>query len=444
MKDSPELMGSAPIPWLILRFALPAMVGVIANALYNIVDRIFIGHYVGAPGLAAISIIFPIVLAVVAFSALIGVGTASQISRALGAGKQDVAQLAFGNGIFASLVLNASMVCPLLIWLPEAVRLCGATEHIAPLTETYLGITGPFIPIQFLSMVLMSSTRAQGHPRHAMWGVVFGSLLNVILDWWFIGGLGMGVAGAAWATSLSQTFAFVWVASFYARKKGVLRVLFVSMKPSRPVLFETLAVGVSPFLINISFAALFALFNLLLGKYGGEIAISAMGVVMGVDSLLYMPVTGIGEGAMPVIGFNFGAKKFDRLRRAVKIALIISVSYYILSEAVAVIWPEKLAALFTADNPELIALVSRNMRIGYAALPFGAISIVACFTFEALGRARTAFLFNIARQTLAIILLFVLAALLGVDGVWLSLSAVDVIGAAISICLLRRESRNWH
>lgn len=420
------------------------MAGVVANALYNIVDRVFIGHFVGAPGLAAVSIVFPIVLSVVAFSSLISTGTASQISRALGAKKLPLAQRAFGNGIFASLVLNAIAVIPLMIWLPAVVRMCGASEHIAPLTETYMRITGPFIPIQFLSMVLMSSLRAEGFPRHAMWGMVLGSLLNVVLDWWFIAGFQMGVAGAAWGTSVSQVFAFLWIGSFYARRRGALRVSLSSMKPSAPILAEMAAVGMSPFLINIFFAIMFALFNLLLGKYGGEIAVSAMGIFFGVDSLLYMPVTGIGEGAMPVIGYNFGARNFDRLRRAVKIALLISVGYYVLSEAVALVWPEKLAALFTSEEPELIALASRNMRVGYSALPFGGIAVISGYTLEALGRARVAFCFNMTRQIFAITLLFILSALLGVDGVWLTLSAVDLMGGLACLFLLKRESRAWH
>ena len=197
MPDASSLMGSAPIPRLILRFALPATLGVLANALYNIVDRVFIGHYVGAEGLAAISVVFPIILLVVAFSALIGVGTASQISRDLGAQDQERAEIALGNGVTAS-VFFLALTAPLLLSnIPAIVRLCGATERIAPLTETYLKITGPAIPVQFLSMVLIAAMRAEGHPRHAMWAMVLGSLFNVALGWWFIAGLGMGVAGAA-------------------------------------------------------------------------------------------------------------------------------------------------------------------------------------------------------------------------------------------------------
>ncbi|MCI6260313.1 MATE family efflux transporter [Pyramidobacter sp. SM-530-WT-4B] len=444
MQNALNPMGSAPIPRLILRFALPATVGVLANALYNIVDRVFIGHYVGAEGLAAISVVFPIILLVVAFSALIGVGTASQISRNLGAQDLERAEIAFGNGLTATAFFLALTVPPLLIWLPEVVRLCGATERIMPLTETYLKITGPAIPFQFFGMVLAAAMRAEGHPRHVMWSMVLGSLLNVVLDWWFIAGLGMGVAGAAWGTAGAQLFALLWLLAFYARRCGALRLTLDRFRPRHAVIAEMCAVGLSPFLINVFFSVMLTAFNLLLGKYGGEMAISAMGIFFGLDSLLFMPVTGIGEGAMPIIGYNYGARNFARLRETVKIALLLSIGYYILSEAAAMLWAEKLASLFTDDNPELIALTARCMRIGYAALPFSGAAIIIGYTLEALGRARASFCFNLIRQLVGIALIVILPRFLGVDGVWITFPAIDLVGGLAAALLLRREARNLH
>ena len=444
MTESFELMGTAPIPRLILHFALPATVGVLANALYNIVDRIFIGHYTGAAGLAAISVVFPVVLASVAFSAMVGVGASSQISRALGAQNPERAQRAFGNGIFASALINLLTVVPLLVWLPEAVRLCGAPGGAFELTCTYLRITGPFIPVAFLTMVLMSCMRAEGHPRYAMWGMVLGSLVNVLLDWWFIAGLNMGVAGAAWGTAAAQMFGLAWMGAFYAFRRGTMRLSLRSMKPDKAVLAEIFAVGFSPFLINIFFAVMMMCFNILLGKYGGELAVSSMGIFFGLDSLLFMPVTGIGEGAMPVMCYNYGARNWERLRQTVKIALTVSVVYYALSEAAAMVWPESLASLFTSDNPELIRLTARCMRIGYAALPFGAVAVIVGYMLEALGRARVSFWFNLLRQIFALTLLAVLPVFFGVDGVWLSFPAIDFTGGIACIFLLRNEAKKWH
>ena len=443
MQDQSALMGTAPIPQLILRFALPATVGVLANALYNIVDRIFIGQYVGADGLASISIVFPLVLLVVAFSALIGVGTSSQISRSLGAQDFRRAERALGNALFASLAFLAVIMPPLLLFMPDVVMLCGATEHIAPLTLNYLAICAPAIPLQFIAMVLMVTMRAEGHPKHAMWAMVGGALMNVVLDWYFIARLNMGVAGAAWGTAISQAAAFLWVISFYVRRTGVLPVTLKNMRPSASILKEMVAIGISPFLINIFFSGAMAIFNLLLGKYGGELAISAMGIFFGLDSLFFMPVTGIGEGATPLIGYNYGARNYDRLRQTVKISMMCAVIYFTFSAFVAITWPEVFVALFSKDNEELVRITARSMRIGYACLPLGGICVISSYTLEALGRAKTAFFFNLARQFLIIPSLLLLPPIFGVDGVWATFPLIDFLGGLTGALLVWRESKSW-
>ena len=435
-------MGTDPVPALILRFALPATVGVLANALYNIVDRVFIGRAVGPAGLAAISIVFPIVLAVVAFSALFGVGSASQISRFLGAGDRERAESALGSGLCCAAIFLALALPPMLLALPQVASLCGARGEMMPLTETYLRITAPAIPAPFLTMVLMGSLRAEGRPRPAMWAMVLGAGLNVLLDWLFIIVHGMGVAGAAWGTALSQLFALLWTLAFYLLRKSELRLSFRCLRPQLQNVREMLGVGMSPFLLNIFFSVMLALFNVLLGSHGGELAVSAMGIFFGIDSLLFMPVTGIGEGTMPVVGYNYGAHSFARVRQAVRLALAASIAWYTVSEVVAFVWPETLASFFTTDA-ELLRQTARSMRIGYAALPLGAVAVIGCYVLEALGRAKTSFIFNVFRQSLSIALLIVLPRFLGTDGVWLTLPAADVIGGASMAFLLRRESQTW-
>ena len=257
-------------------------------------------------------------------------------------------------------------------------------------------------------------------------------------------GLGMGVAGAAWGTAGAQLFALLWLLAFYAQRRGSLQLTLDRFRPRHAVMAEMCAVGLSPFLINVFFSVMLTAFNLLLGKYGGEMAISAMGIFFGLDSLLFMPVTGIGEGAMPIIGYNYGARNFARLRETVKIALLLSIGYYIFSEAAAMLWAEKLASFFTDDNPALIALAARCMRIGYAALPFSAVAIIVGYTLEALGRARASFCFNLIRQLVGIALIVILPRFLGVDGVWITFPAIDLVGGLAAALLLRREARNLH
>ncbi|MBP3848482.1 MAG: MATE family efflux transporter, partial [Pyramidobacter sp.] len=214
------------------------------------------------------------------------------------------------------------------------------------------------------------------------------------------------------------------------------------LRPQLQNVREMLGVGLSPFLLNIFFSVMLALFNVLLGSHGGELAVSAMGIFFGIDSLLFMPVTGIGEGTMPVVGYNYGAHSFARVRQAVRLALAASIAWYTVSEVVAFVWPETLASFFTTDA-ELLRQTARSMRIGYAALPLGAVAVIGCYVLEALGRAKTSFTFNVFRQSLSIALLIVLPRFLGTDGVWLTLPAADVIGGASMAFLLHRESQTW-
>jgi len=435
-------MGTDPIPALIARFALPATLGVVANALYNIVDRVFIGRAVGPAGLAAISIVFPLVLAVVALSALFGVGTASQISRFLGTGDREGAERALGSGLSCASLFLAVALPPLLLTLPQAALLFGARGDVVPLTEEYLRITSPAIPAPFLTMMLMGSLRAEGRPRPAMWAMVLGAGLNVMLDWLFIVIWNMGVAGAAWGTALSQLFALAWVLGVYLLRQSELRLSLRCLRPRPAHVREMLGIGMSPFLLNIFFSVMMALFNVLLGLHGGELAVSAMGIFFGIDSLLFMPVTGVGEGAMPVVGYNYGARSFSRARQAVRLALAVSIAWYAVSEVVALVWPEALASFFTTDA-ELLRRAARSMRIGYAALPCGAVAMIGCYVLEALGRAKTSFTFNVFRQSISIALLFVLPRFWGADGVWLTLPAADVLGGLSMAWLLRREIKSW-
>lgn len=434
-------MGTESIPRLLLHFALPAILGIFANALYNIVDRVFIGHFVGSDGLAAISIVFPIILIVIAFSAWVGVGTASQISRFLGSRNVERARRAFANGLLMTAVFLILTVPPLLYNLSSILRFCGATDQLMAPTFSYFSIIAPALPIQFLSLMLMETMRAEGHPRHAMWSMILASIVNVILDWVFIVHMKMGVAGAAWGTVTAQIAALVWLGIFYIAKHGSLFLTLPDFRPDGRILLETVAVGLSPFLINIFFSVMLIAFNILLGKYGGEIAISAMGIFFGLDSLIFMPVTGIGEGAMPIIGYNYGAGNADRTLSTVRIALAVSVAYYTTAMITAMIFPHVLAGFFVSDNPELINLAARSMRIGYAALPFSACTVIAAFTLQGLGRAGTALFLSVTRQGFGLFLLTVLPRYFGTDGVWATFPSVDFTGGVIAIVLLIRERK---
>ncbi len=442
LNQSAEAMGQAPIPKLLLGFSLPATVALMVNALYNIVDRIFIGRYVGSDGLGAITLVFPTAIFVSALSVLIGVGSASQLSRSLGRGDLQRAQETLGTSLAAVGCLSALAVP--LCWprLDSILELCGSDPSLLPLAREYLAIIFWGLIVQFFTNVLNYQARAQGHPRYAMWTMILGALANVVLDWVFIALLGWGVAGAAWGTVLAQALSFGWILAFYLRRLGTVHIRLRDLGLRAPILRETLMVGLSPFLMGLSFGLISLAFNQLFSRYGGVMALSSMGIFFSLDSICFMPVNGISEGVMPLVGYNYGAGKFQRVRQTIKLGLCCGIGYFLIAQVAALTVPELFVRAFS-DDPQLIAMASRAMRLGHLAMPMATFSIVAASALQGLGKARLALGLSLIRQLFYAVPLLLLPPRLGVDGVWLSLPCVETFGGLLGIALLWSQSRLW-
>ncbi len=442
LNQSAEAMGQFSIPRLLLSFSLPATVALMVNALYNIVDRIFIGRYVGLEGLGAITMIFPMAIFVAALSSLIGVGSASQVARSLGRKDLRRAEETLGASLAAVGCLSVLAVPVCWLRMDWTLELCGGDPLLLPLAREYLAIIFWGLIVQFFTNVLNYQARAQGFPRYAMWTMILGALANVVLDWFFIVLLGWGVAGAAWGTLLAQMLSFGWILAFYLRRRGALRIRLGYIRLQAAILMETLTVGLSPFLMGLSFGLVSVSFNRLFAHYGGTVAISAMGIFFSLDSICFMPVNGIAEGVLPLVGYNYGAGNLQRISQTVKIALCCGVGYFLAAQAAAISLPELFVTAFTSD-PDLVALASRAMVLGHIAMPMAAFSIVAAATLQGLGKARWALSLSLTRQLFYAVPLLILPPRLGVDGVWLSLPCVETFGGLLGIALLWRESRLW-
>jgi putative MATE family efflux protein len=282
--------------------------------------------------------------------------------------------------------------------------------------------------------------RAEGRPDHAMFTLIIGAVLNIILDWLFIIVLSMGIAGAALATVIAQMAASLWAASFYFRRRGNVRIYVRSLFPKWEILRRILVIGASPFLMEITFTFILILMNRVISAYGGDLAISAVGIFFSLDSLLFLPVLGIGEGLQPLVGYNYGAKVYARVIHAVKLALWGAIGFFLLSFTIIMVVPEPLVHLFNTTNNELISMTVRGMRLGYMGLPMVAIAIIGSFTLQALGKARESLILNLARQFLFFIpSLVFLPKFIGLDGVWLSLPVADVLGGLLGGIILKRE-----
>ncbi|SMG23399.1 MATE family efflux transporter [Dethiosulfovibrio salsuginis] len=440
-----ERMGYEPIGRLLLQFSIPAIVGMVASALYNIVDRMFIGHAVGPNGIAAITVAFPFFLLIISTGILIGVGSSSQISRGLGAGNPERAQKVMGNGFIAMVVSSVLVVTVGFTFMDDLMRLCGASPIIMPMTKDYMSIVLWGVPFQLIGFCCNYFIRAEGHPRYAMGTLILGAFANIVLDWIFIVKMGMGVKGAALGTVVAQFGAACWVIAFYVRGVGQLRFVRSAFRPDRSILTEMAAVGFSPFMMEMFFVMVMILFNRTLSRLGGEMAISAMGIFFSLDSILFMPAIGIGEGAQPLIGYNYGAGNFERVRKTVYLAMGAAVGFFICSLIVAQAFPRQLTMLFNKDSQELISMTVRAMRIGYLGLPMAGIAIISGFVFQALGKAKQSIILNLCRQFFFLLPpLLLLPPFFGVDGVWATFPIVDVGGGVLGWFMVRAEMKRWN
>ncbi|MDR1731005.1 MAG: MATE family efflux transporter [Synergistaceae bacterium] len=435
----PERMGVEPIPRLILSFALPSITGMLANALYNIVDRIFVGRLVGPGALAAISICFPFMLFLMALSLLFGTGAAPLMTLALGEKNFPRAERVLGGAM--STVLAAALCIALAghLSLDGLLRFSGAGETLLPSAREYMRIILWGVPFSVIALALNFCIRAEGHPTFAMGTQILGALCNIALDALFVGVLSMGIAGAALGTVISQALSAFWVASFYIRRMGVLRFRAASLVPRPVLLARIFSLGLSPCLSELSFTLFFVLFNHALRFHGGDIAVSAMGAFMGWDSLLFLPVIGVAEAMQTIFAYNQGARLFGRVLDALKWALATASGYFFLSAVTVYFFAEEMLRLFTTDE-DLLRTAILGARISYAAVQFVGIALIVTSFFQGLGRAGTCLTLSLARQFVFLIpSILILPRFFGLTGVWFCFPAVDAASGLFALFLLLRE-----
>ena len=427
------------IPKLLLGFVMPAVLGMLAGAVYNIVDRVFVGQFVGPNGLAAISTSFPTMLMMIACSLLVGVGGASRVAILRGARKQRPAEQALTHSIMMLAVMGAAFIVLSFFGLDAALRLSGASEQVLPMARTYLRIILIGAPLALIGFGINSLIRACGSPRWAMATQMIGAVANVILDALFIYYMNMGVAGAAWGTVIAQGISSAAGLAFFIWGDSPLKIrMHFLLRPKFKVVKKICAVGSAPFLVEFSFVIYMTVMNQLIHKYGGDLALSALGVFFSLDSLLFLPAMAIGEAAQPIIGYNYGARKPERVISTIKWALAMVTVFYIFSFTVAEVFTESLISIFST-SAELLAIGVPAMRIGYIGLIFFGMPIVTNSALQGLGKARASLLLSMARQVLFMYApLFVLPKYFGIWGVWMSFPVGDISGCLIAALFLKR------
>ncbi len=436
MNNHQERMGREPIVKLIFYFALPSIAGMLANSLYNIVDRIFVGRIVGAGGLAAVSVCFPAMLFMFSICLLIGVGSAPLISMALGEGDKAKAERVLGSTVSLATFIGIVLLLLGSFYLDYILMLSGVSSTILPMAREYLKIIFLGAPFSIIAFAINFCIRAEGHPNFAMFTQILGAVCNIILDAIFIGCLDMGIAGAAWGTIISQFISMIWVLSFYLRGKSSLKLSYKNLKPRPALIFKILTLGFSPCMSELSFTVFSVFFNRALLKYGGDIAVSAMGAFMGWDSLLFLPVISIGEAVQALYSYNWGAGKPDRVLSALKWALALASGYFAFSILLVYFLVRPMLMLFTSDAT-LLVVATEGMLISYSTVIFAGIALMAGSFFQSLGLAKLSLFLTLCRQVIFLIPpVFILPPVWGVKGVWFCFPVVDTGGGMAAFFLL--------
>lgn len=446
MDQDKEFLGKEPIGKLLLKLALPTVAAQLINMLYNIVDRIYIGHIpeIGADALTGVGVCMPLIMMVSAFAALVGFGGSPRASIAMGKKDNDLAEKILGNCFTTQILISFVLTAVLLIWNRDLLMAFGASENTISYGTRYMNIYSVGTIFVQLTLGMNAFITAQGFAKTGMLSVLIGAVSNIVLDPIFIFGFNMDVQGAALATIISQALSCVWVASFLFGKKTILKIRKENMRLSASVILPCLALGTSTFIMQASESVISICFNSSLQKFGGDIAVGAMTILTSVMQFAMLPLQGLGQGAQPIISYNYGAGSARRVKDAFKLLLKISLGYALFLWAMVMVLPGGFVRMFTSDL-KLIAFTKTALRVYLAALFMMGIQMACQMTFNSLGRAVESIIVAIMRKFVLLLpLIFVLPQIFKSDqtmAVYLAEPIADFLAVSFTIVLFAIQFR---
>jgi putative MATE family efflux protein len=436
-------LGEEKISKLLIEFSVPAIISSLVFALYNVVDRMFIGKGLGAYAMSGVSITFPIFTIYIAVGMLVGHGGSSIVSMRLGEGKKEEANLVLGNvftlyGMFSIILMTLGS-----IFMDRLMIIFGATENTIVFAKEYLYIINFLVFFNFIAMGVNSLLRAEGNPKKSMRIMVIGAVVNIILDPIFIFTLDLGIRGAALATAFANILGSIMVFHhFLSSSTSHIKLKMKYLKPDFKIIKEIFSVGISPFTLQLanSLVAVFA--NRALLIHGGDMAVGAMGAINSVFMFLMMTLAGIIQGAQPLIGYNYGAKKYARVKKILNTALAYGISISLIITLMIMIIPEFFINLFNNGNPELLEIGRNGIRIFMLFVVFNAVYVIGANYFQAVGQAHKSLFLNIFKQIgLFIPLLIILPKYFGLNGIWFAAPVSDVIIFMITGIFLLKNNK---
>ena len=440
MERDKTFLGTEPIGKLLLKLAVPTVIAQLVNMLYNIIDRVYIGHIPGEGSMAltGVGVCMPLILIIAAFAALVGSGGSPRASIYMGKGDHDTAEKILTGCLSLQIIVSIILTVILLIWNKDLLLMFGASENTITYATAYMNIYA--IGTIFVQITLGMNTfiTAQGKATTGMMTVLIGAVANIILDPIFIFGMHMGVRGAALATVISQGLSCVWVLTFLSGKKTLLRIKKVNILPGLRLVPPCVALGASMFVMQASESVISVCFNSSLLKYGGDIAVGAMTILTSVMQFAMLPLQGLGQGAQPIISYNYGAGNMKRVRRTFRLLLQSSLAYSTVLWLLILLFPQGFAAMFTSD-PELMIFTRTALRIYMAACVIFGIQIACQMTFNALGNAVESITVAVVRKFVLLIpLIYLMPMLLKGDqakAVYMAEPIADVIAVMFTACL---------
>ena len=421
------------------KLAIPAMVGMFVMAMYNLVDTIFVGRFVGTNAIAALTVAFPMQMIVMGFGIMNGIGSAALISISLGEKKPEKANRIFHNSLLMALFLGLFFTIILQIFLDKVIILFGASPEVLPLSRQYLRIIMLGATFQIAAMTGNNIIRSEGQAKIAMISMVSGAVLNIILDAVFILIFKMGVQGVAIGTVAAQIFQTLYQYIYFKSPKSSLLYKFCFREFNLKIVRDIVKIGVPSFFRNIAGSLMMIIFNNVLRNYGGALALASAGVMFRFLHFTFMPVVGVAQGMQPIVGFNYGAKRTEKVIEAWKLSSIRATFISLTAFAIVMLFPRLIISIFTTDA-ELIEMAAHGIRIMFAGTFVIGFQVVGATFFQAINKPLPSFILSVSRQLLILIpLLLILPKYMGINGAWLAHPISDYFSVIVTILFLWKQ-----
>jgi putative MATE family efflux protein len=438
MAGSDEL-GTEKIDKLLWKQSVPAAVGILVLSIYNLVDTIFVGHFVGSLGIAAVTVVMPISFFISSVGMAIGIGGGSIISRAMGSKNDKKAQQTYGNMIRITVTLSIIFVILSFIFSDNILLAFGGKGDILPLARDYFQIIVIGIPFLTWGMMANNIIRAEGKPKYAMLVLMIPAVANIFLDALFIVYLGWGLKGAAWATTISYALSAAYALGYFVSGKSELKLVSIKYKISVPILKEIISLGFVTLARQSSISILILVLNHTLFRYGGESAISVYGIISRLMMFTLFPVMGLVQGFVPIAGYNHGAELWDRVKYVVNSSIKYGVILSFIIFLSILLGAQFYVKVFT-DDLQLLTQAPAALRIAFLATPFIAVQLIGTAYFQAIGKAVPALILSLTKQGFCLIpLILILPIYFGIEGVWYSFPLADIASTLITWVVLRKE-----